>query len=161
MQQQQKRVVTFTPEQHNLWKRVAKEIENRPGAFNMAFWLGLDSDKYGEMFGLEQMDQSCGTTACVAGWTALLSGYAFDRSGSTVHNNQRSAPVSEVAAELLGLEKDVANSLFYFRDEDTAKAVIDYVVQHGSLPVKFRNDWLGYGINFSEIPGVKEARCQH
>jgi hypothetical protein len=63
----------------------------------------------------------CGTTACFAGWTVLLSGYTLDfgyQHWPTVEDDGRRVDVDDLAAELLGIGTrgvidDAPHALFY------------------------------------------------
>jgi len=75
---------------------------------------------------------SCGTAACIAGWTVLLAGYQVDAynrvhlNGNLVTRYGRPAYVREMAQELLGLTDYQANKLFIWCGTlESIKSVID------------------------------------
>jgi hypothetical protein len=81
---------------------------------------------------IEDDDWRCHTTACVAGWTAILNGWrpvADDgtrgKSGTVVREGDRRHS-SDVATEVLGLTFAEADELFYETDDlDAARAVVE------------------------------------
>jgi len=56
--------------------RIAEIIRTRPAAWDQEVWLKLDAGHGGDVASmradLDAGDGSCGTTACVAGWAAIL-----------------------------------------------------------------------------------------
>lgn len=64
-------------------------------------------------------NDSCGTTACVAGWTALAAGYRIVRGVNVMGaRGEYLGTVGEVAQELLGLDQDQAFDLFHDTGND-------------------------------------------
>jgi len=127
----------FTPEQHDLWKQIEKQITNEPKSFEMSSWcfwgnLGDQLNSRGvTLFKLE--DVSCRTTACVAGWGVLLSGYHLDR-GNFAYKDGGRNHVEVVAAALLGLPQVVADEIFGLPNH-WGERVVKYAAKHGNLPV--------------------------
>ncbi|MFB7596919.1 hypothetical protein [Streptomyces sp. NPDC056160] len=78
-------------------------IDYEPAAFNMGTWATLPTGKLkpGE-------EIQCGTTMCVAGWAAHLTGHTLqsdeDNGVIAVTADGRERDVEEVAAEALGLD---------------------------------------------------------
>lgn len=89
----------------------------------------------------EQHDQvsfgeknDCGTTACIAGWAALLTDNAFFRKNNDDEWRIFLKPDAEdsfesLGANLLGMEYDDAWELFYCLDNEQAKAALGYVAR--------------------------------
>lgn len=87
----------------------------------------------------EQHDQvsfgeknDCGTTACIAGWAALLTDNAFFRKNSDDEWRMFLKPngsFESLGADLLGMEYDDAWELFYCLDNEQAKAALGYVAR--------------------------------
>lgn len=67
----------------------------------------------------------CGTTACYAGWYALLAGRVFSGYGHLLSGGRQDVP--RFAAKGLGLTPDEAYALFYDADDlaDVRKAVFE------------------------------------
>lgn len=61
--------------------------------------------------------QHCGTTACFAGWTALLSGKTLHASGNVRDDDGRTIDIERAAADLLGIDQEAACDLFYGADD--------------------------------------------
>ncbi len=78
-----------------------------------------DSSHYPERVTLEDLTSgsSCGTAACLAGWTAVLDGWSIR--GNRAFKNGAAHLVKEVAAMLLGVDEYDADALF-FAGGDTA-----------------------------------------
>lgn len=103
-------------EQINLLKRVRKIIQEEPRRLNMSTW-GL---KRRNDWGLDSLIDwpACGTVACIAGWIILGAegehAAAWDNFLEKSFNHGLTAPtynkyrgrVSEVAAELIGMQVD-------------------------------------------------------
>lgn len=83
-----------------LLQRVKAQILAEPNRFDMSSWMldENDNDIY-----TTQLFQECGSTACIAGWLVLL---GSDRV-------VRGEEMADVAAELLGVDVRVAETLFY------------------------------------------------
>ena len=63
----------------------------------------------------------CGTVCCIAGWTMLLSGeYEFNDSGYITDHEGYRVGHFMAGAELLGLDFEQANNLFYNMDNHGA-----------------------------------------
>lgn len=93
----------------------------------------------------EQHDQlsfgeknDCGTTACIAGWAALLTDNAFFRKKfeddesygwRLVVKPDAEYSFESLGANLLGMEYDDAWELFYCLDNEQAKAALGYVAR--------------------------------
>jgi hypothetical protein len=77
-------------------------IEYEPAAFNMSTWATLPNGK------LEPGEEiQCGTTMCIAGWAAHLTGYTLrgdkDEGVIAVAPGGQEHDVETVAADVLGL----------------------------------------------------------
>lgn len=78
----------------------------------------------------------CTTTGCFAGWVVHLwpDEAAAILSRDAVHNRHPEfQAVPHIAAEILDLDADEANALFYATDTDTGFAVLDNMVEYGSI----------------------------
>lgn len=102
-----------------LLNRVHKQIETQPDTWNQALWI-------------QQAD--CGTTACVAGWASLLSGWepanqhpAFGV--DMVEKQARRLHVQEAAWGELGLNEEQAAYLF---NEYRTRKQIDRFVERAN-----------------------------
>ncbi|WP_051819243.1 hypothetical protein [Streptomyces sp. NRRL S-920] len=76
----------------------------------------------------------CGTTHCIAGWAAVLTGATIDWRGS--EGGHRVYLVDDedpevYAAGMLGLDHDEAHSLFYERDNAAALRRLDILIEKG------------------------------
>lgn len=71
-----------------LAKLVLKQIDNEPSSFDMRTW--------GEKSG-------CGTTACIAGWAMIFSGYQIKNSEYISPDNDYIASYEDEGRKLLGL----------------------------------------------------------
>jgi hypothetical protein len=95
-----------------LLEQTMRHIIDNPKAHNQTVWV-----------------DDCGTTACFAGWTCLLSGYRYlgerlfsDNHGQIVHPQQ-------LAVQLLGLTYEDAHKLFHYENtiEDLQLIVKDII----------------------------------
>lgn len=85
----------------------------------------------------EQHDQyeyytetECGTTACVAGWTAILDG--ADPIRRSYDEYGRAFSISEYSQEALGLDDDEANALFHeIMDPVRARTYLEELIVAG------------------------------
>lgn len=69
--------------------------------------------------------QHCGTTACFAGWTALLSGKTLHASGNVREEGGRTIDIERAAAGLLRINEYAASDLFYgAKDLDEVDAAV-------------------------------------
>lgn len=88
----------------------------------------------------------CGTTACVAGWAALLSGHAkYDEHGllglfGTAQEEYGRSGFQSFGRHALGLDADLAYHLFHNTDETHAVEILSLVAEGKELWV-FQNDW--------------------
>lgn len=119
--------------------RVLDYIEAHPERHNQNSWVSSDVleqnvDRY-------DIEGSCGTTACFAGWTVLLSGATIDLEDESVFNHvsARWQSIPRFAADLLGISEAAApcgcsdcndrpaTRLFYRAEdiEDLRKVVFD------------------------------------
>lgn len=104
--------------------KVLDAINAHPANFDMDTWVRAPYDR--PTVDLQQLTSSeCGTTACFAGWAVALSGYQLTRDREIVKANRMiptSLPV--FAAELLGLNDEQANDLFYVDNEDFSPELV-------------------------------------
>jgi hypothetical protein len=96
----------------------AYDLGIKTGRLDMYGWTHNPTDRYAviDLYGLTS-DNTCGTTACLAGWIVTLSGYAVNRDGVVyaVGDGTRARMadhVDVVATDLLGIEYDEAHRLF-------------------------------------------------
>ena len=114
---------------------VYKEIKTFPKAWNQNTWA-VDFDKLADLPGIKEFKRNrCGTAYCFAGHAALLAGYEiawddFGESSSVTDKNERghARSISEVAAEVLGLEESQRLDLFAGGNslENIRQYIIDY-----------------------------------
>ena len=117
-----------TPEQLVLAQRVSAHVRAHPEQHAQGDWY---------------QENNCGTTACVAGWTAILDGAELSKdfydNGFVEANRVRNANgtsrlIANYAQEALGLTRDEAKNLFYSR-ERAALTYLDRLIAKGE-------DWL-------------------
>lgn len=89
---------------------ISREAETERGiGFNMASWINLSEDSYSEV---DKTGASCGTVACIGGWTMVLANDLSDekiRSGDFGINDTGGF---DVAAGILGMNSMDADRLF-------------------------------------------------
>lgn len=120
--------------------------------FEMDYWFDGRPDASGAFrIGLANLldaaAETCGTTACYAGWAVALRGYIMSPSGA-VFDAQTGAEVSddvqEFAANLLGISYVDADYLFYVKNDEIDDAVAEFF---GPRPATYgtgcRCDYLG------------------
>jgi hypothetical protein len=92
--------------------RILDAIEAQPAAFNMNDWHS-DHVWDEETKPLSpDSDPACGTTLCVAGWAAHLTGWTLQGIVATKPNGEEDY-TDDVGQEALGLDTDTAGALFY------------------------------------------------
>ncbi len=101
-------MTTKTREQVERAYRVLDHIERNPEKHSQGFWV--DSDRRETA---ATVMAGCGTTACFAGWTALLAGAVYTGHGSWMELGGSAGRTSTLAAELLGLTGDEVDALFF------------------------------------------------
>lgn len=89
-----------------LAKVVLKQITTHPEEHHQHYW---ECDWWPELPNSVNPNGFCGTTRCIAGWTAYFAGEPQDWSN----------PEGQ-GARLLGLKSDVAYDLFHTMDNDLA-----------------------------------------
>jgi len=130
---QKDRVARFTPDQIELHRMVIKHIEAEPHRWSQTNWINGHAfrDKYSEAanaYGAasarnkayvwrEWMDtvydvNQCGTTMCYAGWACHIAGDQLTIGRAAKDADGNFTPISERAAELLGLNDCEANDMF-------------------------------------------------
>ena len=82
---------------------------------------------------------SCGATLCVAGWACILEGYTLMDGDNDIvaEKDGVQTKVQDKAAELLGLDDDLATWLFCRTTDETAIEALDELAD-GEIPVDFR-----------------------
>jgi hypothetical protein len=99
--------------------------------FNMGMWVQRENDNDSSLVGLAELtaeENTCGTAACFAGWAVAAAGYRvdaateaiYDQGGWKVHHD-----VCEFATELLDIDPDTADGLFYVGDDKIGDAVAE------------------------------------
>lgn len=107
-----------TPEQLALAKRVRDHVKAHPEQHDQTLWYFSEP--------------TCGTTACIAGWTAVLDGaqpiqdYAGESCLVAIGDDQRSIPV--YARKALGLTGSEAWQLFDGCSNDRALAYLGELI---------------------------------
>lgn len=119
--------VKLTFAQLELRKRVLKQVENEPEAFDMNYWEWMEDEE--ELRRLQEAGQPCGTTRCLAGWALFESGGKVP----TGYHPFVSRPNAEIdGIRVLGLTEDEyygseddgwyaedrCDGLFYYSEED-------------------------------------------
>lgn len=106
------------------FNRVVDYIERNPEKHNQCVWISeVDDD-----------GEACGTTACLAGWTVLLNGWVVSESGwlsshTEVTKDGKFRRVSNLAAEILEIDEDDADSLFAAsNDLEDIKGMAKYIL---------------------------------
>jgi hypothetical protein len=92
-----------------LAKKVYEHITTRRELFKMNTWIYIDPTA-DNPFDYKQSD--CGTTACIAGWAAILSGYSPE--------DCECEEVASIAERELELTPKQSSSLFLDADEEKA-----------------------------------------
>ena len=87
----------------------------------------LDMDLYVDAEGdtVQELRDSCGTTACIAGWAALLTLPADVR---VWDGNAGGRSISEIGREALQLGEDVADVLFHDTVNDEAVPALKFLI---------------------------------
>lgn len=85
---------------------VLDAIEAAPGAFDMATWFWPRGHR---TLAPEQAPE-CGTTMCIAGWTAHLTGWTLLSDGLSGSRDGVTDEIADIAAEALGL---AMHNIFY------------------------------------------------
>lgn len=88
-----------------LLRKVKRHILAEPRRLEMNSWCELSETA------------PCGTSACLAGWSGILSGLVRKNEGGYFDCENWSA----IGAKALGLTRDEANRLFRFREQVSAK----------------------------------------
>lgn len=115
-----------------LAQEILERVENHPSAHNQGWWL---RDKKGSSVVVlpPTEEPECGTTMCVAGWAAHLSGYLLTSySGGVSTATLPSAPqrqVPDVARELLDLSEVDAYILFHYTCVEEAILALEQVAR--------------------------------
>jgi hypothetical protein len=96
--------------------RVLDHIDAHPEQHNQAVFLRTPGGMADEVEAItpEVVAQHCGTTACFAGWAALLSGLELDRfSGDAILPDGLTRDIELTARDLLNLTPPQSDELFY------------------------------------------------
>lgn len=130
--------------------RVWKHIQENPSRHDQGAWVRLDPrycDRIAEAprffssttanalrYYVVDDEWQCGTTACFAGWTALLNGWrpVGPHQWVAVTNGVEVRDVDDIAIEILGLTRAEAFALFY-ANEDEIDQVINELVTDREL----------------------------
>lgn len=106
--------------------RIAKRIQQHPENFNMQDFIEGEGDL-------------CDTTYCIAGWAMAEAGYS-DNQIVTACISERTTGVEEIAAGLLGLDKEAASNLFL----ETEATLEDAVACLENLAATGKVEWPYY-----------------
>lgn len=106
-----------------LLQRLRKQIIDHPEGHDQGEWGNRNA---------------CGTQACAAGWTLVLTGNARWRSYSDgeyiLEANTESGSVPDAAGDLLNIDRKEQEHLFYFaQDLPETLAVIDTLIDGGDV----------------------------
>lgn len=116
-------------ESQQLARDIIIQITQRPETVDMRNW-GKTSE--------------CGTTACVAGWAALLSGHAkYDEDGilrlfGTAREEYGSLDFQSFGKDALGIGDALAVHLFYLTYAKQAVEILSFIAEGEDLPEFFR-----------------------
>lgn len=102
----------------NMARRILDAIETYPDSFDMDNWY---FNIGGNPLRPDQAP-SCGTTLCVAGWAAHLSGWTLSN-GEAIKNGEKRY-ISDVGAEALGLDDEASVNLF-FGSDSAAREILE------------------------------------
>jgi hypothetical protein len=94
--------------------------------FNMSTWVQCDGRALDPVSLAELTEQNkCGTAACFAGWTVAVSGHTMNEAEQIFDSAGRRVgfDISEFAKELLDIDDDQADGLFYVGDDEIDEAV--------------------------------------
>ncbi|MFD7793595.1 hypothetical protein [Streptomyces sp. NPDC059759] len=86
---------------------VLDAIEGNPAAFNMGAWFW---PRGARQTLLPEQTPACGTTMCIAGWTAHLTGWTLLSDGLSGSRDGVTDEIADIAAEALGL---TMHNIFY------------------------------------------------
>lgn len=106
------------PKNTDLMIEVREQIRLEPGRHDQGVWCSSPGDQEG-----------CGTTYCIAGWVARLSGMKIDYDRGDVYVEDRL--IDDWARKKLGLTGDEAWNLFYCLDDEAALTLLDEYIQQG------------------------------
>lgn len=123
-----------------LAKKIMRAITEKPDQWDQHRWAAIQPEP-----NVEIVDGTCGTTMCLAGWACFLSGEKInwrtaEAEGSQLvaHHLENGRSIEDRAVELLDIDWDDANALFYAYDEDTAKDHLQQVIDHGEVIDPYR-----------------------
>jgi hypothetical protein len=124
------------PDKHDqdTWMTVSHETLVQMSNEGFTVELGLDS--------LLVPDDVCGTSACIAGWAVMLSGYkAISKGGRTIRDFRSPEgfffddySIAAEAGKLIGLDKDGIEQIFHDYTDDEAKAQLMFLYEKGRIP---------------------------
>jgi hypothetical protein len=109
-----------------LAERIIGQILMEPERFDMGEWVS-------ETGTIGQLRENCGTSACIAGWAAMLTlplnaRVGGDRATRVFLCDGTDEPVSVAAERALGLEPDVADVLFTETGDDEAVVALKFLI---------------------------------
>lgn len=113
---------------YEVWDAIQKNRHH----FDMAYWAKKSVDDLwsDNVISLADLlgDRECGTTACLAGWTATMAGYRVAEGGAVMSAEGGmviNPDVADFAAGLLGLAKREADYLFLCADEEIEERFVE------------------------------------
>lgn len=99
------------------------------GNLRMAYWASRpDGDNYAPVGYDDLARHECGTTACLAGWGAVLSGYKINQNGEVLDGESGdlvSDEMFEFAADMFGIGHTDADRLFFSGDDELETVVTE------------------------------------
>jgi hypothetical protein len=148
--------------------KVADAIENETVRFNMAVWIGHQTDhEYGDVTGFTSgQKDTCGTACCIGGTADLLRNREMIASGGySFHGfGWRDIISDSKAAEWLGLSLDEANTLFIANEYRTGVSYSSNETAYGYInerrhlvPNALR--WMAESGEVSWKKGFEYAEC--
>jgi hypothetical protein len=137
-----------------LVKKIKDAITAKPELWNQHKWAVVSTDALGDKT-LTEFDEgegvelTCGTAMCIAGWACHLSGEKINwREGDFEPDDDGEKFVAHLllsgkdiegrAHELLDLEADNANLLFYTYDERIVMDRLDQIIERGEIYDPYR-----------------------
>ena len=118
--------------EHELWKRINKQIENDPISLDMGDWWTsqYQNQKPEEI-------ETCGTAACLAGWASLLSPNTERLSGHWYVRDKITGALM-TAPEFAERELGTGGLSFdvFYEGDHTGKLVARFAAEYGYLPLR-------------------------
>lgn len=115
--------------QKELARKILDQVESQPATLAMETWETVDSTDLWDWETGETVE-GCGTTRCIAGWAIFFSalpGESVDAARRRVGDELGLPSWPLVAAALLGLSEEEADSLFFTDEAAAVKLLREFV----------------------------------